>query len=236
MAIWGISDLHLGFQVDKPMTIFGPHWAEHPDCVAEAWDQLVTDDDLVLVPGDNSWAMRLSEADMDLTWIDERPGTKILLKGNHDYWWTSIGRVRAALPSSLYALQNDVISIGDYHFAGSRLWDQPGHRGFKASDKKVYLREIERLRLSLQMGQKALSTHGGELIVLCHYPPFAEDGGSSPYTELIEESGASLCVYGHLHGRRARHQARAREGEIGGVEYRLLSCDLLDFKPVKLRA
>jgi len=235
MAIWGISDLHLGFRANKPMTVFGAHWAEHPHCIARAWDRLVSDEDLVLVPGDNSWAMRLDEADMDLAWIAERPGTKILLKGNHDYWWNSIGRVRAALPPTLRALQNDVISLDKYHFAGSRLWDQPGHRGFKADDRKIYLREIERLKLSLQLGKKAAAADGRELIVLCHYPPFAEDGGPSPYTELIEDSGATLCVYGHLHGRRARQQARALEGDIGGVEYRLLSCDLLHFEPMKLR-
>tara|TARA_Y100001934_G_scaffold253240_1_gene318063 strand:- start:369 stop:1079 length:711 start_codon:yes stop_codon:yes gene_type:complete len=235
MAVWGISDLHLGFRADKPMTIFGSHWAEHPDCMAVTWDEIVADDDVVLVPGDNSWAMRLEEADLDLAWIADRPGTKILLKGNHDYWWSSIGRVRAALPESLRAVQNDVISVDKYHFAGSRLWDQPGHRGFNANDRKIFLREIERLKLSLQLGKKAAARDGRELIVLCHYPPFAEDGGPSPFTELIEDSGARLCVYGHLHGRRARGQARAREGEIAGVEYRLLSCDLLNFSPLKLR-
>lgn len=235
MAVWGISDLHLGFRSDKPMDVFGDHWLDHPKRMAEAWDDLVDEDDLVLVPGDNSWAMRLEEADLDLAWIAARPGTKVLLKGNHDYWWSSISRVRKALPPGLKALQNDVITLGDYHLAGSRLWDQPGHRGFGPDDKKIFLREQERLRLSLNLGKAAAAKDGRELLVMTHYPPFAEDGGPSPYTETINESGTQLCVYGHLHGRRALRQARAREGMIDGVEYRLLSCDLLDFRPIKLR-
>ncbi|MDE0881833.1 MAG: metallophosphoesterase, partial [Myxococcota bacterium] len=216
MAIWAISDLHLSLNSDKPMDVFGKHWADHHLRMAESWDALVSPDDLVLVPGDNSWALKLDEAAKDLQWIGDRPGTKMMLKGNHDYWWTSIGKVRKAMPEGVFGLQNDTLEWGNYRIAGARLWNQPGHKRFTADDEKIYLREIERLKLSLALAAKQGAKDGKELIVMVHYPPFREHN-PSVYTELIESSGTRTCIYGHLHGY-GSHQ-RAFQGEHEGVNY-----------------
>ena len=232
MAIWAISDLHLSLNSDKPMDVFGDHWIGHHDRMAENWDRLVGEDDLVLVPGDNSWALKLEEAAKDLQWIHERPGTKMLLKGNHDYWWTAIGKVRKAMPDSLRGLQNDTLEWGDYRIAGARLWNQPGHKRFTADDEKIYLREIERLKLSLDLAAKQCAKDGKELIIMVHYPPFREHR-PSVYTEMIEAVNTRTCIYGHLHG--TNSHKRAFQGEHNGVNYQLVACDYLNFTPVKLR-
>ncbi len=233
MQIFGLSDLHLSFSSDKPMDVFGEHWRDHADKMAAAWDALVTNDDVVLCPGDLSWALRLEGASRDLAWIAARPGRcKILVRGNHDYWWSAIGKVRKALPPTLVALQNDAVDLGDVVVVGSRLWSCPGGLDFGANDEKIYLREIERLKLSLTAG-RALA---GErpLIAAIHYPPFAADRGRSPtpFSDLIEQAGVKLCVYGHLHGRPAHRTAF--EGERGGVIYRLIACDHLGFTPARV--
>ena len=229
--IFGISDLHLSFSSDKPMDVFGDHWVGHAEKMAESWDKIVGDDDIVLCPGDLSWAMRLDNAAADLAWIGARKGKcKVLGRGNHDYWWSAIGKVRKALPPSCVALQNDAVDLGDVVVAGSRCWAAPGGLDFGADDEKIYLRELGRLRLSLEAGQKLAK--GRPLIAAIHYPPFAADQRPTGFSELIEEFGVKLCVYGHLHGRRAHRTAV--QGNVRGVEYRLLACDFLNFQPVPL--
>jgi len=228
LRIWGISDLHLSFSSDKPMDKFGKHWAGHADKMAEHWDALVDDDDVVLCPGDLSWAMKLDEAALDLEWIGARKGRlKILGRGNHDYWWSAIGKVRKALPESCWALQNDAIDLGDVVVCGSRCWAAPGALDYSEHDRKIYEREITRLRLSLETGRKMAD--GRKLVAAIHYPPFTAKGASTDYSDLVEEFGVELCVYGHLHGRRA-HQT-AVVGERNGVTYRLIACDALHFAP-----
>lgn len=229
-VIWGISDLHLSFSTDKPMDIFGDHWLGHAEKMAAAWDALVQPNDVVLCPGDLSWAMKLAEAGPDLDWIGARPGRKILGRGNHDYWWSAIGRVRAALPSGCVALQNDAVDLGDVVVAGSRLWAAPGGLDFKEADQKIYEREIIRLRMSLQAGRKLAAER--PLIAAVHYPPFTARQEPTAYSELLEEFGVKLCVYGHLHGRRSHRTAVV--GARGPVQYRLIACDYLDFSPTRV--
>jgi uncharacterized protein len=229
VRIWGISDLHLSFSTDKPMHVFGDHWRDHASRMAAAWDSLVDDDDVVLCPGDLSWAMKLEQAALDLEWIGARKGRcKVLTRGNHDYWWSAIGRVRKALPPTLVALQNDAIDLGDVVVAGSRLWSCPGGLDFNVDDQRIYERECERLRLSLVAGQ-ALAA-GRPLVAAIHYPPFTAKQADTGYSALLEQFGVRLCVYGHLHGRKA-HQT-AFVGERAGVRYQLLACDYLQFSPV----
>ncbi len=231
MRIYGISDLHLSFSTDKPMHVFGEHWRGHHEKMAAAWDEMVGADDVVLCPGDLSWAMKLEEAAKDLAWIAARPGrVKVLTRGNHDYWWSAIGKVRRALPPTLVALQNDAVDLGDVVVAGSRLWACPGALDFDAADDKIYLREVGRLKSSLEAG-RALA---GErpLIAAIHYPPFDRAQKDTAYSRLIEEHGVKLCVYGHLHG--ARAHKTAFEGERNGVVYRLIACDRLGFEPVQV--
>lgn len=231
MAIFGISDLHLSFSTDKPMHVFGEHWRGHDEKMAATWDRMVGKDDVVLCPGDLSWAMTLPEAEKDLAWIAARPGrTKVLTRGNHDYWWSAIGKVRKALPPSLVALQNDAIDLGEVVVSGSRLWACPGALDFGPDDEKIYLREIGRLRSSLDAGARL--ANGRPLIAAIHYPPFSADRRDTEFSKLLEEFRVALCVYGHLHGKRAHRTAF--EGERGGVVYRLIACDRLDFAPVQV--
>lgn len=233
MQIFGLSDLHLSFASDKPMDVFGEHWRDHAVRMAAAWDEQVGADDVVLVPGDISWALRLEQAAADLAWIGARPGrAKILVRGNHDYWWSAIGKVRQALPAGVLALQNDAVDLGEVVVTGSRLWSCPGALDFGADDEKVYLREIERLKLSLQAGRKLAGER--PLIAAIHYPPFAADRArsSTAYSDLLEQFAVKLCVYGHLHGRAAHRTAF--EGTRGGVAYRLIACDHLDFRPARV--
>jgi predicted phosphohydrolase len=231
MVIYGISDLHLSFSTDKPMDVFGDHWVDHAGRMAEAWDALVGDDDVVLCPGDLSWAMKLDQASADLSWIGDRPGRlKVLGRGNHDYWWSAIGKVRKALPEGCVALQNDAVDLGDVVVAGSRCWAAPGGLDFSEADEKIYQRELGRLRLSLEAGRKLAGDR--PLLAAIHYPPFGADGRETGFSKLLEEFAVDLCVYGHLHGRHAHRTAV--EGEVRGVRYRLIACDYLGFRPVPL--
>ncbi|MFY9384162.1 MAG: metallophosphoesterase [Dethiobacteria bacterium] len=229
MAIWAIADLHLSHDRAKPMDIFGPCWENHAEKIAANWRRLVGGDDLVIVAGDISWAMQLSEAAADLNWIASLPGRKLLLRGNHDYWWSSISKVRAALPPGMAALQNDHYDFEDWAICGSRGWICPGEEGFDSEhDEKIYRREIGRLELSLESARLA----GRERIVAAlHYPPFNRQGSPSGFTELLERYGVSYCVYGHIHD---EGRDRLFQGERGGVNYIFVAADGVDFTPVRV--
>ncbi len=209
------------------MDKFGPHWQGHALRIQEAWDALVKADDIVLCPGDLSWAMRLDEAQKDLEWIGNRPGLKILGRGNHDYWWSSIGKVRAQIPKSCVALQNDAYDLGEVVVAGSRCWSAPGTADFTPEDQKIYERELLRLRMSLEAAKKMAS--GRPLIAAIHYPPFTTNGSPTGYAQLMEEFGVAVCVYGHLHDERSHRNAV--QGQVNGTTYHLIACDFLRFTP-----
>ena len=227
MRIWGISDLHLSFSTNKPMDIFGDNWADHATQMASSWDNLVADDDFVLCPGDLSWAMKLEEARLDLEWIGARPGTKILGRGNHDYWWSSISKVRSVLPPKCFALQNDAIDIGAWIVCGSRCWAAPGALDYTPNDQKIYERELGRLEISLKAGQAIAK--GKPLLAAIHYPPFTAKQAATGFAELLEKFDVKLCVYGHLHGELSHNTAT--QGIINGIEYHLIACDYLNFVP-----
>lgn len=230
MRIWAISDLHLSFSTDKPMDVFGKHWLGHAERMAAAWDACVAPDDLVLCPGDLSWAMKLEEAAPDLAWIGARPGIKLLGKGNHDYWWSAIGKVRKALPDGCHALQNDAFDAGDVVIAGARCWAAPGALDYRAADLKIYEREQVRLRMSLERATKMAA--GRPVLAAIHYPPFTARGHVTAYAEILQEFGVKVCVFGHLHGRRAHRTAV--QGDVGGIRYHLVACDALAFAPVQV--
>lgn len=227
MKIWGISDLHLSFSTDKPMDIFGEQWQDHAGQMAYHWDLLVKNDDIVLCPGDLSWAMKLLEARKDLDWIGARPGTKILVKGNHDYWWNAIGKVRNFIPKNCIALQNDAHDIGEFVVAGSRCWSAPGSFDYTAQDEVIYKRELERLRMSLD--QAMLIGKGKPILAAIHYPPFTMGQENTAFADVLEKYPVKICVYGHLHGQKSFKYAF--EGERNGILYMMLSCDYLRFKP-----
>ena len=158
MKIYAISDLHISTSTDKPMDIFGGNWVGYMDKIRADWSEKVTDDDLVLIGGDISWAMKLEDAEKDILSLKDLKGKKILIKGNHDYWWSGIGKVRDILPENFYALQNDSIRFGNIVVCGSRCWAVPGAPDFDERDRKIYNRETERLRLSLKSLSPSLNS------------------------------------------------------------------------------
>lgn len=224
-----ISDLHLSFGVDKPMDIFGPQWVGHADRIREAWDRDVRPQDWVLVGGDTSWGLTLPEALPDLRWLGERPGTKILIKGNHCTWWSSRRKVESVLHPSIRLLQNDAHRLPDGTVVvGARLWDPPGAPWTDANAEKIFNRELQRLQLSIDAG-RALG--GDRTIALIHYPPRYSDGRITPAVPMLEAAGVSVCVYGHLHGKDHKH---GFQGEAGGIRYYLTACDAIDFRPIRV--
>ena len=222
VAVWAISDLHLPAR-QKPMDIFGPHWANHFDRIREDWLARVQPEDIVLLPGDLTWAMHLEEAQEDLEQIGALPGKKLLLRGNHDYWWSSIGRVRRMLPEDCYALQNDSILLDGYLFAGSRGWTIPTDIDGDGDDARIYRRERQRLEMSLKNARA--KSADAPIIVMMHYPPRSE--GSEGFADLLAAYGVKTVVYGHLHG---AGLAGAIHGEVEGITYHQVSCDGLGFK------
>ena len=226
MHLYAIGDLHLSFSADKPMDIFGPQWADHAAHIERAWRSRISEDDLILIPGDISWAMQLSSALPDLAFIGALPGKKLLLRGNHDYWWSSLTRVRAALPLNTFALQNDAFACGPFAVAGTRGWACPGSSGFTAADGKIYEREVQRLELSLRALPDA-----GLRVVMTHFPPFCEPAFDTAFTALFERYDVKHVIYAHLHG--AAHRL-AFEGERNGVRYTLAAADYLKFVPKRI--
>lgn len=227
--LFAIGDLHLPGGSDKPMDVFGAHWEGHFEKISADWLERVGQTDIVLIPGDISWAMHLSAAHGDLDAIGRLPGKKILIRGNHDYWWNSISRLRMILPEGMHALQNDALSLDGYVFCGSRGWSQPDSEA-DLENQRIYRRELTRMELSLQSG-RALKRDGEPLIVLTHYPPVDHLGRTTPMTELFEHYGAGHVFYGHLHG---AANACAFDGTIGTVQYHPVSCDGLGFRLYEL--
>ena len=223
MAVFAIGDLHLPGGDDKPMNVFGDIWEEHFERVAEDWAARVGTEDVVLLPGDLSWAMRLEDARKDIAQIAALPGRKVLLRGNHDYWWSSIGRVRDALCEGMYALQNDALKLEGLILCGTRGW-KDREEGWGADDEKIYQRELKRLELSLSC---ATRLGNGVKVCLMHYPPLSAAQTDTPFSRLIENNGISRVVYGHLHGSALKGAFR---GEHNGVWYHQVSCDGTGFK------
>ena len=230
MNVFAISDLHLSLADPKPMEIFGSNWDSHWEHIRKAWRERIGPDDVVLIPGDISWAMKLEDAVYDLDSIGEMPGKKVILRGNHDYWWSSLSKVRAALPDNMYALQNDSMTFGSLIVCGSRGWTCPGCAAYGEADEKIYNREVLRMGLSLASVSRNRK-EGTLLVAMTHFPPFNERQEASDFVRMFEEHGVNIVLYGHLHGKSCRY---AFEGQLGSVEYRLVSCDHLGFEPIKI--
>ncbi|MEI6101773.1 MAG: metallophosphoesterase [Eubacteriales bacterium] len=225
MSIFAISDLHLSFACPKEMDIFGPHWEGHFEKIKENWLATVKPDDIVLIPGDLSWAMRLEEAMPDIDAICSLPGKKILIKGNHDYWWSAPSRVRAVLKNDTHLLQYDSMLAGGFAICGSRGWILPADKNFTAEDRTVYEREKIRLRLSLD----SVRDKDTEIIVMMHYPPVGPRGESTEFSQILAEYPVRHVVFGHIHsGESIRPQYT--DIKAGGIVFNLVSCDYLDFK------
>jgi hypothetical protein len=210
------------------MEVFGPAWTDHSERIFAACREVLTDDDLLVVTGDISWATKLDDARLDLDDIGALPGRKLLLRGNHDYWWQSRAQIEAVLHPSIALLQNDSYVFGDTAIVGGRGWVVPGDDWFRAEDQKVYHRELERLRLSLaSLRGKRFS----RLVAALHFPPMNRRHEPSQVTALLAKYGVELCVYGHLHGEGI---TAGFEGVMDGVRYKLVSADSTGFRPWQL--
>ncbi len=246
MKIWAIADLHLSFGVpNKKMDVFGTQWINHGDTIAKNWSQIVGQEDLVLIPGDISWALTIDEARPDLEWIEKLPGTKIMIKGNHDLWWNSLSKVKKILPPSCHVIQNNSWTKNGVSIAGTRLWDIPGlsfkeyiaiqdvaalakegERIEEEETRKIYQRELGRLETSL----KELDPNATTKIAMTHYPPIGPDFKETEVSLLFEKYGVNISVFGHLHNIKPNVELF---GTHHGIHYSLVACDYLHrFSPL----
>jgi predicted phosphohydrolase len=229
--VFAIADLHLSSSGAKPMDIFGEAWIDHAARMAAAWDASVAAEDVVLLPGDLSWARTLDEARGDLAWIGARPGMKALLRGNHDGWWTSIGKVRAALPPGCQALQHDAIELGTAVLVGARGWTSPDDPSATEDDAPVFARELSRLKMSIAFADARFG-RGTPRIAMTHYPPWIAGRAPTAVVDVLHEGGVRTCVYGHLHG--ADH-ARGVVGDHDGIAFHLVAADAIGFAPALIQ-
>ena len=223
MKVFAISDLHLSTVCQKPMDIFGKSWENYFELISADWRSKVSDDDVVLLPGDFSWAMRMDEALPDFELVAKLPGKKVILRGNHDYWWNTLSQVKSAVPQGFYPLQNDCLRFGDVLICGTRGWVCPDGDNLSAEDKKIYLREAERLKLSLAQMQK-MRTPTDKVIAIMHFPPFNGRYDDSEFIRQFVENDVPAVVYGHLHGKDCRANLHMKKF---GIDFYLTSCDLV---------
>ena len=248
MQVFALSDPHLSFGVQgKSMDRFGEEWKNHPAKIEANWREIVGPKDVVLVPGDISWAKQLAEVRPDLEWLDRLPGVKVILRGNHDHWWPSATQLDQELPPSLRFIHNNHVRVGPFFFFGTRLWDTKEYSLFDLiawdpkkgeipglkndqdleTQEKLYDREIQRLKLSMATLPQG---EPGIRVGLTHYPPVDHTLKPSRVSSLLEETGAKHVVFGHLHSVKKEWQGKAF-GSLNGVQYHLTACDYIDFKP-----
>ncbi len=235
MKLFAIADLHLAGAVDKPMAIFGARWENHVERLKDNWESQVGEGDTVLVAGDISWANSLEEALPDLFWLDNLPGRKILLRGNHDYWWSTLRKIQEFCEEqglkSLHFLRNDARREAGFLIAGTRGWLLPTDGDYSQQDEKVFRREGIRLGLSLKALHRLRQEGGGQeaAIALFHYPPIDEEGQPSALSQQLEEAGIQVCLFGHIHHRVPYYESQPL---VGGIRYIMVASDQLRFCPL----
>lgn len=229
MALYAIADLHLPLGIDKPMNIFGKSWENYVERLKENWINTVSQEDTVVLAGDFSWATYLEESKKDFEFINALPGRKIMLKGNHDYWWGTLNKMREFLSengfSNIEFLQNNSFAYKDMSICGSRGWTLPQIKGTE-EDVKIYARELLRLELSLKSAKNPEN-----IVVFTHFPPVMRDFTENEITELFEKYNVKTAVYGHIHSSGIKN---AFEGVKDGTDYMLVSADYREFLPVKI--
>ena len=225
MALYAIGDLHLSFGASKPMDIF-PGWNNYVERLTDNWKKLVRPEDTVVLAGDTSWAMRLEDTREDFRYIQQLPGQKLIMKGNHDYWWTTTNKMNKYLEregfDTLHILHNNSFLVDGYAICGTRGWlfDEG-----EPQDEKVMKREVGRLQMSLDAAGE------GEKLVFLHYPPLSVNAEAPEMLQLLHQYGVKRCFYGHLHGHSIRF---AVQSEVDGVRYKLISADGLGFCPYRI--
>ncbi len=225
--IFAIGDLHFDNTGEKPMDIFGDKWLAHEENIINNWKSIVGYDDLVLIAGDISWALRLEDAYEDLLKIEKLPGKKIMIKGNHDYWWNSLKKINDLGLKTIEFIQNNCFIYNDIAIVGTRGWSSIDCDDSNAQDHKIFIREINRLKLSLE----SINDKVNKIIVMLHYPPFNIDFTPNEFVNIMKEYNVNVCLYGHLHSEGHKY---AVEGLIEGIEFHCISSDFIDFIPKKI--
>ena len=223
--IYALADLHLDYTNEKSMEVFGQNWENYQERIFNNWNDVVDPADTVLIPGDISWAMDLTHAYVDLKKIDELNGQKILMKGNHDYWWTSLNKINNLGLSSMHYLQNNSFTIEGYDVCGTRGWIPRDHKDFTDHDEKVFTRELMRLENSIK------ASGDNKKIVMLHYPPINQDKSLNEFYDICKNHKVDHLIYGHLHG--IGHSI-IKEGNIGDIDIKCVAGDYIDFTPVRI--
>ena len=233
MALYTIADLHLPLGIDKPMDIFGKAWENYVERLADNWQSVVKENDVIVLPGDFSWATYLEQSVKDFEYLHKLNGKKILLKGNHDYWWESITKLTGYVEkngfNSISFLHNSAVMVENKAICGTRGWIDKSNDNFKEDDLKIYNREIMRLDMSLCEAEKFSPE---EKIAFLHYPPVTKDLEiNEDYLAVLKKHGVKRCFYGHIHSKASK---KAAEGTFDGIDFKLVSADYMGFMPYKL--
>ncbi|MBQ6894140.1 MAG: metallophosphoesterase [Clostridia bacterium] len=240
MALFALSDLHLSLSSDKPMDVFGSPWQNHTERIRDNWNKTVKDNDLVIIGGDVSWATYLSGVSRDFEFINSLPGKKLIIKGNHDYWWESITKLEKFVLEngfeSISFLHNSSFTYENFSIAGTRFWLTPDTDNFTEEDKKIYDRELIRLSLSLEsLSKKELEFPDRifKRIAVLHFPPVNSQGKCDERVmEILKKHLVEKCIYGHLHSGGIK---TGFTGSIDGIDFYLTSADALEFIPIQIK-
>lgn len=224
MSVYAISDLHLSLNTDKPMDIFGEKWINHDIKIKKNWNEIINNEDYVLIAGDISWALKFNEAKEDLEFIHNLKGKKIILKGNHDYWWTSISKLNS-LYDDMFFIQNNYYKYNDIGICGTRGWV---NLNGKEHDEKIYNRELIRLKISLDA---AKNSGLNNYIVMMHYPPVSKINVSREFIDLLHGYGVKKVIYGHIH---ESSKEICVNGYFEDIEFICTSADIINFKPIRI--
>lgn len=233
MSIFVIADLHLSFGSNKPMDIFGTNWEKHDEKIAQNWKKQVKNEDLVVLPGDFSWAMKMEDTKQDFEYLNSLPGKKLLLKGNHDYWWNTLKKMRTYLEDNHFD-NIDFIQNNYYEYQNKII---TGTHGWLINGREEDIKVLKREKLRLEMELAAITKEYGkdkEIIVFMHYPPYEKQDAKieNPFAEIFEKYNVKQCYYGHLHGEQT--YGNIKDFESNGVEYKLISADYLNFKLLRI--
>lgn len=226
--IWVIGDLHFDFTKSKAMDIFGENWKNHEDKIIASWKELVNEEDLVIVVGDISWALKIEDSLVDLERIDKLPGKKCFIKGNHDYWWETKAKLEKLNLTTIHFLYNDSYKYKNYIISGTRGWMSRDYENFTEDDEKIYKRELNRLENSLKYFSNEI---GSVRICAIHYPPFNFKKEANDFLYLMKKYNVKYCIYGHLHG---EGHSYVTEGRYLDIDVRCVSSDYVDFRLQKL--
>lgn len=228
MALFVIADLHLSFGTDKPMDVF-PGWENYTQKLKENWKRLVRQEDTVVIAGDISWAMKLEETFQDFSFIHRLPGKKLLMKGNHDYWWSTKTKIDQYLCSNgfddMSVIFNCAHEVDGKVIFGTRGWL---YNAATDEDMKIVNREVGRLRLSLEDAKR----YAGEKVAFLHYPPVYDNMECKEILQVLLDNDIKDCYFGHIHGKQAGRKAPT--GEYKGIRMHLISCDYVGFTPVRV--